>query len=256
MTSEITPTREAASGIAPTSATIDFQTLFAQAIEQGKDPAQIVALFERMEDRAKDAERKGAIADARAKFTPIGQRRATNNTKTARDGRVLAGGYAKLEDIQEMVDPIFSDHGLDYRWGYVVADGKSWLVFYVTHRNGTEEERSRTEYMPDNSGSKSPSQARGSGESYAMRYTMRMGLSVRFTDACSEDDDAAEPADTITEEQGMELDAKLNESGSDTDRFYAAFGIERLRDFPAARFGEAVGLLNRKIKAKAKKGAE
>ena len=251
MSKEITPAREIQSGL---SAAPDFGALMAQALAAGPEAVggmeQIVALYERMEDRRKDAERKAAIAAAKAKFTPVGRGHATNHTKVSRDGAILSGGYARIEDIQKMVDPIFSDLGLDYRWGYDVVDGKSWLVFYVTHANGTEEERSRTEYAPDTSGSKSASQARSSGETYAMRGTMRMGLSVRFSDDCSEDDDAREApeAKTVTADEAMALEARCAEAGADLGRFFKAFGIEQFRQMPAESYPKAMADLNRKIK--------
>lgn len=57
---------------------------------------------------------------------------------------------------------------------------------------------------------------------------------------------AADPAELITDEQAQELARLLQEKGVDAGRFCAHFGIGEAQSLPAARFGEAVRLLNRK----------
>ena len=80
---------------------------------------------------------------------------------------------------------------------------------------------------------------------YLQRYTLKAALGL----AVSTDDDgrASGNGGTITEDQAAQIKSKIVEAGADLPRFLKTFGIERVEDMAAARFNEAIRLLNVKI---------
>ena len=100
----------------------------------------------------------------------------------------------------------------------------------------------------DTSGSKNAVQAVGSSTSYGKRYTASalLNLTSRLPDDRDDDGRAAGASATITDEQRAELQALIDETGSDIAKFCAYFKVGSLVDLPMTDFGRAVASLQTK----------
>jgi hypothetical protein len=93
--------------------------------------------------------------------------------------------FNSLPNIQRVIDPVLSQHGLSYRWEQEEVESKIRITCIVSHLDG-HEERTHLTAPTDTSGSKNPIQSIGSTVSYLKRYTLEgaLGLSSdKDTDA-------------------------------------------------------------------------
>ena len=115
----------------------------------------------------------------------------------------------------------------------------------IAHRDGHSEENTLSAGR-DDSGKKNSIQSIGSTITYLQRYTLKSALGL----AASADDDGRssedENADLITDEQRDQLLAKIDEVGADLPKFCAYFRIQAIPGLPAARFAEALRLLEQR----------
>ena len=121
-----------------------------------------------------------AMADAQKAMPPV-IRSATNAH--------LKNKYAKLEDLDREMRPIYTEHGFSVRFGSAPspAEGKIRITCTVAHASGYFEEN----YLdaPVDAGSRSattPVQAVGSAVTYLRRYLLGMVFNIVLAD---DDDD-------------------------------------------------------------------
>jgi len=200
------------------------------------DPDRIerfIALKERIDASAAKLAFSNAVADAKARIaeTPIFKNREGHNSKR----------YADFSAYAKVVDPILASLGLTYR--FRTSQATTISVTCVLTGHGHEEENTLTG-PADTSGSKNAIQAIGSTLTYLQRYTLVQALGL----AASDDDDGAMAGagDVITDEQRDQLLAKIDAVGADLPKFCSYFKIEALAGLPAARFDEALRLLEQR----------
>lgn len=156
--------------------------------------------------------------------------------------------HADLAQIDQTIRPVLGKFGLDYRFRTDVKDNKIIVTCLITHKEGHMEENS----LPapaDNSGSKNPIQAIGSTVTYLERYTLMAALGL----AASDDDDAQSVSNgngssVINDEQIDKLHRRIAEVGADITKFCKYFRVPTTMNLPAARFNEAMAMLERKAK--------
>lgn len=199
------------------------------------DPERIerfIVLKERIDAANAKKTFDAAIAQAKASIPPVVKNRKGHNDKS----------YADFAAIAAVVDPIIAPLGLSYRFRTTQTD-KISVTCVLTHEGGHSEENTLSG-PADASGSKNAIQAIGSTLTYLQRYTLVQALGI----AAAEDDDgrASGTGTTISGEQLSELRSLIDEVGGDTAKLCAHFKIEALPDLPAAKFVEAVGIINLK----------
>lgn len=206
--------------------------MVAHAVAQNATPEtleRLLALQERYESsQARKAYAK-AIADARGEIGPI-----FKSTSVTMGHGKPAYRHETLDDIERAVVPVFSKYGLSYRWNTKVPDNKpDWVIVtcHVEHRGGHFEENSLGG-PADTSGAKNPLQAIGSSVTYLCRYTLKAALGLSATD----DTDAREPVEPITEEQAAQLRERIMQVGQTEQRVCAFYKIEGLDQLPANLF--------------------
>lgn len=141
---------------------------------------RLFAMRERIE--AQDAKRAyfGAMAAVQADLPAIGERGAIRNNFNK-----VQSTYARWEDINEVIKPILSRHGLALTFRVAQEDGAIIVTGVLSHVGGHSEET--TMRLPaDTSGSKNGVQALGSSTSYGKRYTAQALLNLV---SYGEDDD-------------------------------------------------------------------
>lgn len=221
-------------------------TSLLQVIERAaRDPGvdidkmeRLMQMHERIVARDAKAAYAAALADMQPELPIIEERGAIKDRAGNAQSR-----YALWEDIVGVITPILSRHGfaLSFRTGNDTS-GVS-VTGVLSHRQGHSEETSLV--LPiDTSGSKNAVQSVGSSTSYGKRYTASALLNLRT----GERDDDGGSVGKITEQQLMDLKAVAEEVKANKDAFLNYFGIHELADLPAAKYGDAIAMLQKKRK--------
>lgn len=150
--------------------------------------------------------------------------------------------HESLAEIARTIDPILAKHGLSYRWRSAQGEGGISVTCVLSHKDGHCEETT-LKAGADNSGNKNSIQAIASTATYLSRYTLKLALGLS-TGEGDDDGRAADGPATITEAQIEELQALLEASDSDEDKFKAWLKVSTLADIPAAKFQSARNALD------------
>ena len=213
-----------------------------RALMSGAAPETLEKMLVLQERWEKNEARKAfdrAITAAKSKLPVIKK----NRTVSYGAGKT-AYAHEDLAEIERTVVPILSEHGLSYRWRTNVTDKSIIVTCILSHQEGHSEENS----LPgpaDTSGSKNALQAIGSAVTYLQRYTLKAALGL----SASEDDDNVSVKTNgngnghLSDDQIEELRSAIVDAGADIGRFCKVYGIERVEDLPARRFGEATAKL-------------
>ncbi len=87
--------------------------------------------------------------------------------------------HSRLEDLQEAVMPVLTEHGFDLKFKNGLApDGKVRVTTILVHIGGHEDE-THFDLLHDGSGSKNSVQAVGSSTKYGMRYGIISILNIK-----------------------------------------------------------------------------
>lgn len=166
-----------------------------------------------------------------------------------KNGKKRQTPFAKLEDIDEAVRPIYKKHGFAVRYKTgtaTLSNGDVRPVIYciISHIGGHTEKDELT--LPlDTSGSKNNLQAMGSTISYAKRYMIENAFNIIREGA----DDDAKSAFPITAEQAKEINDLLKETKSDLKRFLEFAKAESVEKIEASRYDSVIMQLKAKKKA-------
>jgi len=200
---------------------------------------KLLDVQERIMDRQAEIDFNQAMAEMQPKIPPIHKSSKGHNSD-----------YAKYEDIDKQVRPLYTDHGFSISFNSKrLEDGN--VIYYGTlkHKNG-HKETAEIDLPSDTSGSKNAVQAKGSSMSYAKRYLICMLLNIVTAD---EDDDAGILTARITDDQIMELEDLIEKTGTDPQRFRKFMKVHDISQIYAAHYPEAVNQLKAKLAQKEKK---
>ena len=216
---------------------------------------ELVMLREQMEARAAKIAFDEALAEMQGGLPQIDRRgRIVIRRKDAKTGERTgpveqSTGYAKWEDINEIIQPIL--HKWRFSLSFRIEQDPSGRIAVtgILARAGHREQTTIV-LQHDSTGSKNAVQAVGSTTSYGKRYT---GCALLNIITRGEDDDGSafrEPH-MVSQEQLAELNTLASDIGVDIPRFCALFKVSTLADIPALRFEEAKNQMERKRKRKA-----
>lgn len=221
----------------------------AAARDPSVDVAKLEALL-RLQREVEEVEARRefnrALHEVQAKLPQV----AKNGTISLRDRDGNDKGsipFAKWEDVDAILRPIYSAHGFSLSFDTMPRPGDGGgaiIVGTLQHTAG----HSRTASLPlplDSGPGRNNLQAMGSTLSYGKRYVAEMLFNIVRK---GEDRDGADPT-PITEAQKGELIELQREAEADTRAFLAFLQVESLDDLPASRFGEAKNALLAKIRA-------
>jgi len=163
-------------------------------------------------------------------------------------GNKVISTFAKFEDINEEIKPILQRHGFAVSFKTDTGNGNVRVTCFLTHSEGHRE--STDIVLPsDTGGAKNAVQAVASSVSYGRRYTMAALLNISTGD----DDDgvSAVQAPKLSDEQIANLDALIEETGADRQRFISWIGggmCSSLSEVPATEYRKGVAMLEKKRK--------
>lgn len=209
---------------------------------------QMMAMKERMEDRAReDDERQAkkayfaAMSKCQAELPVVVKTKKNSHTNST---------YADLAAIEDQAMPIVHQHGFAVSFqpdGYN-DKGELRIRWEISHEAGHARD-GIGEIPVDGAGSqgkvnKTGTQAFGSTATYGRRYL----LCMLFNISTGDDLDGNKPQDNtrITSDQLALLQKKAGEVDADLERFCAYFKIEALPDLPAREFDRAMQSLQKK----------
>ena len=156
--------------------------------------------------------------------------------------------YADLAEIINCVRPVFSKHGLSVMQFPSYEGGVVSVETVIAHKSG--QWMSGTISAPV---SKQDAQGVGSATTYCRRYALAAAACL-----AQEDDDAesaigrkvpARPVATITDNQVADLEAIMEQVGTDASKFCAYFKIAKVSDLPESEYRRAVAMLDKKREA-------
>lgn len=226
----------------------DAAALMATITRAATDPAvdagkmvQLYDLYEKMDSRRAERDFNQALKAAQQEIPPIFKnKKADKNT------------YADLEQVNDVVVPISTKHGLSMSFGNEDSpmDKHYRVVCFLSHDSG-HTRKYHADIPADHSGSKNVTQGFGSTISYGRRYLTLMMFNISTT---NEDNDGQSAGNgSITPEQAAILRAMVEDNDFDMLTFLKWANIERLTDLAADKYARAFQALQAKIQAKAAK---
>jgi len=209
---------------------------------------QMLAMKERMEDRALEAEQRqskkaffAAMSKCQAELPVVVKNQKNDHTRSK---------YADLAAIEQQAMPIIHKHGFAVSFqpdGYN-DKGELRVLWEISHEEGHS--RNGVGEIPvDNAGSqgrvnKTGTQAFGSTATYGRRYL----LCMLFNISTGDDIDGNKVEDTggpISADQLNKLRALIDETGADVEIFCQRYEIEAIPALPASKFDEAFKSIQR-----------
>lgn len=152
--------------------------------------------------------------------------------------------YAKLEDIDRIVRPLYTDEGFSISYDQKKNDDGTKTYFAFLSHKGGHKTKAEITLPDDSSGSKNPIQAVASTVSYARRHLIKMLFNIIEAD---EDNDGNYNDRPIDESQFLHIKELIDESEADIAAFCKHLKIECLKDMPNKIYPKAVQDLKMKI---------
>lgn len=202
---------------------------------------RLIALKERMEDRAAEKEFASAFARLQAAIPAVEATRAV----PGRDGGIRFK-FAPYEDIMYAVRPLLVEHGFSVSFNTDFKDGRIHQTCTLMHSGGHS--RSNTFMVRIGSGppGSSEAQADGSAATYAKRFALCAALNITI----EHDTDARNEGQPISFEQAQTLKDLVKETKSDEKVFLSYAGATKYEEIGSARYNELFGALQKKLTKK------
>ena len=149
--------------------------------------------------------------------------------------------YADLAEVLNTIRPVFAKHGLSLIQSPGFDGSMARVTTVLAHQSGG--------YMTSTAScvpAKADAQGIGSATTYLRRYSAAAVAGIAQED---DDGNAAahnKPHAVVTAEQAATVRDMLESTGSDTDKFCAAFECDSVDALPSSKYASAVAALNRK----------
>lgn len=200
--------------------------------------AQMIAMARDMQDRQSREDFYRALNAAQREMPRIAKQGVIINHKTGKE----QNRYARLEDIDRAIRPIYEAHGFAVTFpGAQMVGGKYVFSALVMHSGGHTQEYT----MPlaiDTSGSKNETQGAGSTMSYARRYLLKSIFNLIEE---GEDTDGNAPQ-TLSEDQVIHLRDLCRETKIAEPKFAAFYGVDSIEKIPAKLYAAAASVLEQR----------
>jgi hypothetical protein len=222
---------EAAVNTAPSEITHMLQLALDKGVDVGT-LERLVALHERVTDRAAAAEFAAALADFQDVCPSITKGRVARVSTSG--GSHYSYNYADLSDIARTVRPLLHSRGFSYSWDSSFSEKLLSATCVLRHTNGHKE--SATFACPvDSKAGMSEQQKFAAALTYAKRMALIQVLGITTADP---DTDGGNP-ETISQDQADELRALATEVSADEPRFLAYMGVAAFEDIMRSNFNMA-----------------
>ena len=207
---------------------------------------KLVALHERIADRQAAQEFTAALAGFQAACPPIAK--TSTAVITQRSGARYSYQYAELDQIANVVRPLLHSRGLVFTWDSSTTDSNVECTCTLRHALG-HAITAAFSCPVDTAAKMSGAQKAASALTYAKRQALVQVLGI----TTAEPDNDASNDESCTKEQKAKIEALIQESGADRERFVTYMGCAII-DIPQRDFHVAVTALEAKL-AKKHEGA-
>lgn len=171
--------------LAPTSAG-EVTDLLRYALEMGRDAEtmeRLVALHERITDRAAATEFTAALADFQHECPAIPKKKRVSYANAG--GGTTSYSYAELPEIEKIVRPLLYARGLSFNWNTEVKDRLMTATCTLSHVSGHSKASSFSAPVESKAGM-SEQQKYASARSYAKRLSLIDVLGLTTEDVVSD----------------------------------------------------------------------
>lgn len=155
--------------------------------------------------------------------------------------------YARMDRIWREIRPLLTECGLAVTWESCTVTGDACAIKgHLRHAAGHAVGLEHAIPLPEANRGQNAAQRAASGETYAKRYAICSALGIQTGD--DDDGNASGPGVAIDDGARMVLGDLLATARFSADRlarFYEWAGCAGLDDFPAARYDEAVTMLQK-----------
>jgi hypothetical protein len=165
----------------------------------------------------------------------------------AKDGRRLGGyQYARWEDMDSALRPIWTKHGFGITFSTFNRDGQTVVCGKLLHKGG-HFETAELPLHPDKGPGRNDMQAMGSGVSYTKRYLAELLLNIVRKGL--DDDGIKSGLERISAQEVADLAQLIADAGTEPDRFLHTMltGVESLEEVQARDYARLVNALNARI---------
>lgn len=226
-----------------------IQQLLQTAVDKGIAPEsmeKLVALYERLEDRASVKAFNRAFASFRSECPII------RKTKTARV-RMKSGGtysydYEPLERLLPQLEPVLFRNGFSFWWDQSIDAHQIKATFILQHEDGHRQESHFSCPATTTNPGMSDQQKYASATSYAKRQALVAGLGLATADKDTDGNEAN--LDRITDSQAADIEAMLTEfRPDDRTRFLKWARVAAVEDIQRGDFASCIAALEKKRNA-------
>jgi hypothetical protein len=206
-----------------------------------------IDVFERLlaarraeEDRAAERAFNAAISQAKGELSPVLKTRAVDFT--GKSGTRTKYTYESFADVARVVDPVFAQHGLSYRFAVAQTADQVKVSCIVSHADGYSERTHLEGKVDPGATGMSLVQALGSALTYLQRYSLRAAIGL----AAAVDDDGRGAGGTsprISAEQANELQKLIDESGRSQSTLLRLIGVDEVAEMNLDQFKRATEVL-------------
>jgi hypothetical protein len=208
-----------------------------------------IDVFERLlaarraeEDRAAERAFNAAMSEAKGELSPVIKRHDVDFT-SARTNTRTKYRYEQFADVARVVDPVFAQHGLSYRFSVAQTGDQVKVSCVVSHADGYSERTNLEGKVDPGSTGMSMVQALGSALTYLQRYSLRAAIGL----AAAVDDDgrgAGGSSPKISVEQVNEMQKLIEDSGRSQATLLKLVGVDEIVEMNLDQFTRAKEVLD------------
>lgn len=158
--------------------------------------------------------------------------------------------YASLDNVLEVVKPVYTKHGFSLSFGNKKADKEDHVCVTceIMHKSGYTKYH-EVEWPIDNKGiagkvNKTGIHGIASTNSYAQRYLTTMIFNIAITDFDNDGNGGGEP--TLTNEQCCDLKAIMIEVGADEGKFCKFMNVSKISEILNINYSRAIKVVEGK----------
>lgn len=198
---------------------------------------EVVALYERMEDRKSARTSSQALRGLQAKAKSIVATRAVPD----KSGGVKYK-YVPYEDIMAQAQPLLNEFGFSVRYSQKMEIDRETVVCMLMHDSGHVFTNEFTVRVGSGPPGATATQADSSAGTVAQREAFCDALNI----VRRRDDDARLEGGPVTQEQAEELERRLAEVNGNKAAFLKLAGAQKFSEIPAGKYGMLDEMLQRK----------
>lgn len=246
MTKELQPSQQGEVAQTESTALISIIDKLAQNPDVDFNKLEkMLDMQERIMNRNAELAFNQAMSAAQADMGPVSADMQNPQTRSA---------YASYHAIDKKLRPIYTRHGFALSFDTEDApEGFVRVVCYVSHKDG-HTRKYKADMPSDGLGAKgnavmTKTHAAGSAMSYGMRYLLKLIFNVAIGE---DDNDGNGPVEKLSPEQIANLEAMIEETGSDMAQFVRYLGggmCNSLNEIPASLYDKGVKALEAKRRA-------